>query len=231
MREEILRQSYLLGDFVGIVQSMEDAVEGAVPKGNHWGEHLLPLFTANMDSSMQLTAKIITHLPHTLTIKNGKEVSIQDLKVKLEALDIDILKKEIDEEEYVKGYKSWFGERISETTEQMEGSPNQCYNLGVFMANLQTMEEAISVHQGDFSGSKIEDILLLLETNFESTMQIVDKVLARLPETIVFQGRDLSIKQLIQARSRLDFQTLSSMPLDHDQFQRGYHFQRKEFLT
>lgn len=259
MNENKSHHSFLLGDFVGMIQTMEEAVPGAQAKGDQWGQHLLPLFIANMGSSIQLACRIITNLQGSVEV-NGKTLTMEQLKEKMEELDIEILENGIDEEKYTEGYHLWYGEKQvvtpeSEKMETVQASPSNgldnlnevtkskeeskvptaptspSYSLGVFMANLQGLEEEILDQGGDLAGHKIEDLLLLLETNFDSTMQIVDKVLVMLPETIVFKGHETSIEQLKKSRTLLNTEKLSSLTLDQQKFKAGYNYQRSEYFS
>lgn len=231
MEQERSKHSYLLGRFVGMVQAMEDAVAGVVPKGEHWGEHLLPLFTANMESSLDLFGKIISHLPSSQWIR-GREVSLEDVKQVFQRLDIGLLTEGILEKEYIRGYHQWFdGELPCESVEEegLQGGDTS-FHLGVFLANLQCMEEYIAYRGGFVPECKIENILLLLELNFDSSMQIVDKVLSTLPETVVFKGQEVSIAQLRKARWHLEEDGISGLCLDLEQVKRGFTFQKEQFL-
>lgn len=224
-------QSYLLGRFVGMVQGMEDAVAGATPKGEYWGEQLLPLFTANMASSMDLFGKIISHLPETQCIR-GREMSLEDVKQVFQRLDFDLLTEEISETDYIRGYHQWHDRDItsdSGTPTGLEGG-NTSFHLGVFLANLQCMESYISYQGGFVPACKIENILLLLELNFDSSMQIVDKVLSTLPETVVFKDKALSIAQLRSTRQILEQDGISDSSLDVEQVKKGFAFQKEQFL-
>lgn len=255
MEENLQSDSYLLGKFVGMVQGMEDAVPGAEQKGDHWGEHLLPLFTANMESSLHLASKIVGNLPRSLEV-SGKVLSVEDITRLLSSIDIEALKSNIVEEEYISGYRNWKMSDTEETAETVKASvncteenselitentmnlemnvaysTNPSYNLGVFLANLQCMEECIAEAGGDVSASRIENILLLIEMSFDSSMQIVDKILSTLPETTVFKGKEVSILQLKKARALLDVEGMSKTSLDVSEFKRGYEVQHSQYLT
>lgn len=242
MEDKLLEHSYRLGRFTGMVQAMEDALPEAVNKGEHWGEHILPLFMANIHSSLQIAGKIISHFPADLSVAEGM-VTAETIKEFLSHIDIELLDKNIDETQYKAGYLNWcplssspnLEEKNSTTleykTDLISEHHNPSFNLGVFMANLQCIEEHHISTTGKHSDMGMANMLLLLQTNFESTMQLVDTLLAKLPEMSIFKENEASIAQLQKARTLLDIEVLSSMPLDLEQFEKGFDTQVTQYLS
>lgn len=229
MNDLVLDHSFKLGSFTGMVQAMEDAVVGARPKGEQWGEHLLPLYMANIESTIQIASKIMSNLPKTAMI-NGVEVSVEEALTILKEIDIQLLEHNIHDDSFRQGYHRW-QDRDAGPVEVKDVS-NPCYNLGVFIANLQCMEEAMLLSDPTSSPTaKIEHILLLLEMNLDSTMQIVDKILASLPETVIFKGKDISIEQLLKSRKLLSQMNLRELEFRKDIFMDGYHNQLRYYLS
>lgn len=235
MRAVVLEQSYLLGRIVGLLQVLEETVGGVAARGEHWGEYLLPLFMANMESSMQLAGRLVGQLDVSEGFEfAGRRFSLDDVKIILEKLDMEVLKEEIVEGEYVRGYHHWYeevGEVLSDVDifeEVLERAGSPSYSLGIFLGNLKCMEEDIALATGLVPECRIENIMLLLEVNYESSMGIVDMILRKLPDTVVFRNRELSIEQLKKARVSLQENGMSGGILLFDEVKEGYEFQRRK---
>lgn len=234
MKEKQLEHSALLGRFVGMVQAMEDALPDAQPKSPHWGVDILPLLSANIHSTLQMFKNILTLLPEETAI-DGTIYSTPELLADLQEIDVELLRCGIDSDYYEKGYREWH-KKIKQSTFSMrcpledDISNHPSYHLGVILANLRSMEAAAIKSDAFTDTYEMDDILLLLETNLESTMQLVDKLLSTLPEHTLIKGSDLSVEQLKKSRSYLNVEEMEKNALDMSEFRRGFRTQTMEYL-
>lgn len=230
MKEKQAEHSALLGRFVGMVQAMEDALEGATPKSPQWGMEILPLFSANINSTLQIIKNILSHLPEETEI-NGTIYTTLEALADLQEIDIELLRYGVDSMYYEKGYCGW-EKKIKQSHFTMRCSKDEMvspsYHLGVLLAHLKRMEEAALNQDGVCSSYTMDELLILLDTNLESTLQLLDKVLSSLPETVVFKDSSISLSQLKQVRSYLTPEELD--PLDMSEFRRGFRAETLEAL-
>lgn len=191
--DQITNPSYLLGTFLATVQSMEEAVPNKVPKGDDWGEQIFPLFSANLESTMQMAKTIVASLPPSVTIKEGQTITLDDLQNIVNRIDFAALQNgNIHKEDFIRGY------HMDKTEDYVAKPSNHSFNLGVFMASLYCMEQGSLSHQ-DVNPNQGEDIFLMLNLNFENTMQMAEKVISTLPQTATFHGKEITIGDMKSA--------------------------------
>lgn len=174
---------------------------------------------------------ILNHLPQETQI-NGTIYTTLEALADLQEIDIELLRHDVDSAYYEKGYRDW-EKKIRQSHFTMRCSMDELvspsYHLGVILAHLKPMEETALQQDGAHQSYTMDELLLLLETNLESTLQLVDKVLSSLPETVIFKDSNISLSQLKQIRSYLTPAELD--PLDMSEFRRGFRAQTLESLV
>lgn len=209
---------YLLGQFTAMVQAMEEANNPTHPqKGDNWGEQVLPLYTANVTGTLEFVGKIISELPPTIHLPQ-RDCTLTQLKELFDQINVAELEEHLDTALFLKGYKDWINHTVAVPSDDS-------FNLGAFMGVLQNMEHAAHPKQDSKAYDTAEDIFLLFNMNFDSTMQIAQKVISTLPETALMKGKEFSIQQVKEAYNLLDMNYLAQNPLDKDQFVSGYNSQ------
>lgn len=223
--EHLQNSSYLLGKFVGITQSIETLLlENAPSKGDDWGEQLLPLLQANLVATMEMGANVLSKIPESTTFPDGRVITLTDLQKMLQEVNVDDLTENgIETAAYLHGYSSWRGGKGSDPSDHS-------YNLGVFMAILTGMELAAREESTHAVVDEADDIFLLLQVNFDATMDLAKKIVATLPQTAVFQGRTLHIEEIAEAYGVLELEKLALQPLDKTRFELGFANEMKHHL-
>lgn len=208
--------SYMLGKFVAMVQTMDESVPNHKPKGDDWGEQLLPLFYANLDSTMEMIGRVLRNTPSSVVTLRGEKLSQSQLQKLMESINFQSLRLDgVAKKGYLSGYLAWRGEN--------ERTPSDhSFNLGVFMAVLTCMETASKTKSATLIVNELEDIFLLLQVNFNNTLTLAEKILATLPATAAFMGKEISVDEVIQAYRVLDLPHFQEHPLDFASFQTGF---------
>lgn len=209
-------ESYKLGRFVAMIQTLDEAYRNHEPKGDDWAEQILPLFHANFESTMQISGNILEVAPEEAETVTGKIVRKSDVKELGQGINLQELCTEgIVTEEYLRGYHAFH------KGEPMVNSDHS-FNLGAFMATVTCMELAVNQMSSMGIVEKGEDVLLFLEVNFHSTMDLVKKIVQTLPHTATFQDKEITLEEVVEAYTVLDVEHFSEHPLSKERFLAGY---------
>ncbi len=219
-------KNYMLGQFVYLVQAMEETQPNVPQKGTGWGEQILTLLTANLESTLQMMVKIISGLPDSVTIASGETISHGDLHHLVLEIDFSSMSSEdIVREDFLDGYEHPFGEEVVE-----EEKNSQSYYLGVFMGTLFCLEQAVSsipLEQGRDHG---EDSFLLVNINFNTAMQMAEKTISSLPQTAELNGKSIALADLEKAYLPLEKETLGTATLSQEEFVYGFDQVLKKYF-
>lgn len=211
--------SYLLGQFVAMLQIMEESYQEHKQKGDDWGEQLLPLFHANFESTMSIGGKMMQMMPESVILPNGATFTLTEIIEQVQQIDLNYLEETgVETESYLQGYRNW---RQGDAPVASDHS----YNLGVFMATVTCMELAANEMSSFGIVEKPEDILLVLQVNFDSTMELVKQILTTLPKSATFNEKSISISEVVHAYSVLDLEHLAENPLNKELFLQGFQEQ------
>ncbi len=226
MGNPVHHSSFVLGKFVYQVQAMEEAIPHQRKKGADWGEQVLTLFSANLESTLQMIEKIIGDLPESLTLPSGDLVSKGDLHGLL--TEIDFLQLEslgIEKDVFLEGYHHPFSTEEPVEEEKIfvpEEEQSQSYYLGVFMGTLFCLEKAVAPQSLEPERDYGEDNFLLVEINLHTAMQLAQKTIATLPQVAEFRGKPITLKQLEEASAMLQQERLFGESLLKKEFLRGF---------
>lgn len=226
MGNTVQHSSFVLGKFVYQVQAMEEAMPPHGKKGADWGEQVLTLFSANLESTLQMMEKIIGDLPESLTLLSGDVVSKGELHGLLSEIDfVQLVKEGILREAFLEGYKHPFS--VEEPVEEEEvflpeEAQSQSYYLGVFMGTLFCLEKAVSHQSLEPERNHGEDNFLLVQINLHTVMQLAQKTIVTLPQEAEFYGKPITMKQLELASAMLQQEQLLGETLLQKDFLRGF---------
>ncbi len=209
--------SYLLGTFVAMSQKMQEVDSATPARGQDWGEQVLPLFQANLDSTLQISEKALGSLPETAVLPCGRIIEKKDIVETFQKIDLGKLRGGcIQETEYLAGYHRW-----QDGTE--DRSPSE--QLGRFLALVHFLEQ---VYLGDSHASfqhPGEDLYLMLEINFNSTLEIGKKVIQTLQTSQPATACALGLQDLKEAYEAVDFTAFAQEPLEKQDFLLGFQRQ------
>lgn len=212
-------QSHLLGQFVAMVQAVEENHQEGTPKGAGWGTQIFQLLQANLPCTMELLGRILATLPDTTQLNNGKMINLAEIYEIISKLDVPHLTLGgLNAQEFQQGYFHY-------SNETMDLSSDHSYNMGIFMAKVTCMEMCANDMSRLGIVEKAEDIITFLEVNFQTTLDLVIKIITSLPDQAVYNGKELTKHQLIQAYSLLDLDYLRVNGLVNQRFTQGYEGQ------
>lgn len=226
--------SYLFGTFCAIVQQVEElALPNMEKRGTNWAEDALLLYRTNPTSTMQLMAELMKKFPEKL-YEDDKIYVVDDLIQLYKQLDVEkILGTEIDRHEFIAGYQS----KISDFADDSEENPQEImallndevaelsFLLGLLIAKMQYMEEASEEDLAPRGDQFLEDIIVLLETNVDSYLQIVVSVIGRMPDSCMIGRVFLTSKEMQELFLYLGLERLKSVKVDQENFRKGYRKQ------
>lgn len=235
--------SYLLGHLVSMVQKMENAQMENSISNSPWGEEMLLLFQANLESTMSILVKTIQNLPETVRTPQGVALQRSHIELSLKSIDFNFF----DQNPLCPlGYQACFaGKSLEEWQKSNENAgqtpppppPAQVAKvnsdipqekdqhsryLGEFMAYFHCMERGkgiIPPYEGQNQG---EDSYLLFEMNFQNAWRLVQTGIPILPESVQFRGQELTMDQLKEAFQRLNHDKLTAGTLHKEGFLQGY---------
>ncbi|MFI3254657.1 MAG: hypothetical protein R3Y63_10020 [Eubacteriales bacterium] len=211
-------KSFLLGQFVFLVQAMEESLVSSPDKGENWGEQVLLLFKANLESTLQMMEKIISNFPESVAISSERIVSRGDLHKLVTKIDFSTMNsQDVLEEAFLQGYQNPFGMK-----EEEEEKTSQSYYLGVFMGTLFCFEKAISPLPLEDGRNHGEDSFLLVNINFNTAMQMAEKTISTLPPTAELNGKGITLEDLQRAYRPLDKKSLANTVLEQEDFVFGF---------
>ncbi len=213
--------SYLLGVVLEEIQRMEEATGKS--RSADWGQQMLPLFQANLESTMQMVLSACGSFPPSTTTPDGRTLTLVQVEAQVKALDFGKIQGgNINEEDYLAGYRRQEAPAESWTT----GSHS--FNLGVFMGHLHCLEQGAghtSAH------TTAEDNFLMLNLNFSTTWQMVVKSIGNLPKSVSLQDQTITLEELKVAYDALDLDILAEATLCSEDFTKGYQMVLDRYHT
>lgn len=103
------------------------------------------------------------------------------------------------------------------------------YLCGSFLAMAQMVEELVLPTMETRGTNWGDDILLLFQTNPESTMQLVTELLKKFPEKLHENNNIYQLDDLIQIYKRIDMANIANVVVDKDDFIAGYRSKIYDF--
>lgn len=207
--------SYQLGQVLELLQVMEETLPQSKPKGKEWADQLLPLFQANLESTLQMVLKACSTLPPKVTVSDGRECTLSQVETLVKSIDFaKIQGGNINDEDYLSGYHGDPAPPQSWTT------ASHSFTLGVFMGQLHCMEQASSTSSD--SATPAEDAYLMLNLNFSTTLQMIMKTIGTLPKTTQYHGKEITLEELKVAYDALDMDILTQSSLSKEEFEQGF---------
>lgn len=235
MRKTMSKQkntsSYLLGKFVFYVQSMEETMPNVSPKGSDWGAQILPLFLANLDSTLQMMEKNLSTLPQSATLATGETLTRGDLQEIVNQIDFKILSDgQLEGDFFLKGYENQ-PLTPEKPAEPAVNEDSQSHLLGVFLGTLFALEKATTATPILPQRNHGEDSFLLFQINFNTALELTEKSISALPQTEEVYGKGVSISALKQAYQPLNKEILSTTPLVQGEFVHGFQQVLDKYLS
>lgn len=238
--------SYRFGSFCGSVQQVEQMLLPNMEKrGVEWAENALLLYKTNPASTMQLISDIIRRFPEKL-YENNKIYLVNDLIRIYQELDMEKVESmDIDSKEFIAGFQSKicdfteeFPEKLVEkpletppvTATSLKGEREENTNsevelsflLGILIAKLQFVEEVSDANMEKRGVTFVEDILILLNTNVESCLQILVGVLSRLPAFCMVGPIFVTSREIQDLFQYLSIDKLKHLTVQKEALLKGY---------
>lgn len=199
--QEMNHMSYKSGVFCARLQRVAElAIPDYHKKGEQWAEDLLLLFEINLDSTIHLLEGVMEKCPTTLNVGNGQSMISELTGLYQEVLPYLQSKEPMDKELFRHGFRA----DIYEEGEVISPSPvRNVYEtldfstlLGILTARIQFMDELNNQFSHPKGFGFVEDVYLLSNNNFEGCTQFIQGMMAKLPQSVEFNGMILTLSDI-----------------------------------
>lgn len=233
MNPDNTNPSYLFGVFCASLQQMQEVAHPEFEKkGINWASDALVLFRTNPMSTLQLIEENLRKFPREIT-ENNVVYLVSDLIQLYQRVDFEnFTQAEVDEEQFVLGYRS----KIFDTVAEEEGIPlvqeednpqefrdNPNFLLGMLIAKVQFMDEGTDKNVEKKGDHFVEDVFSLFSVNMESTLQLMDIIIKKLPESSTIGHTTITLQEIILLYGFLGRENLLSLKLEQNLIFKGYH--------
>ncbi len=240
MNYESANSSYLFGIFCAMLQQMSEVSKTNFEKhGFDWASDALILFRTNPESTLQLIDETLRKLPEEMS-KNNSVYLLSDLIQLYQHLDFEnFIQKEVNEEQFILGYRSKIFDveeepvaEIPDTVELLQQhAEDPSLLLGILVAKVQFMDEGTDKNVERKGENFIEDVFSLLSVNAESTLQLIDIIIKKLPPYADINGAIITLQEVLLLYGFLGKKNLLQLEFDKKLMYLGYQHELRRLLN
>lgn len=231
MNYESADTSYLFGIFCAMLQQMSQVSQPDYDKrGFDWASDAILLFRTNPESTLQLIDETLRKLPEEMTKNNGVYL-LSDLIQLYQHLDFqNFIKSDVNEEQFILGYRSKIFDVEDKTpVEQLDTmevlekyADDPSFLFGILVAKVQFMDEGSDKSVERKGDNFIESVFSLLAVNAESTIQLIDIIIKKLPPYAEISGVIITLQEILLLYGFLGKKKLLELEFDQKLTYMGY---------
>lgn len=234
--KELENPSFLLGTLCATLQHMEKlAFPDHEDKGTHWSDDALLMFRINPGSTIQLMGEILKKFPDKLYEDNTVYLVSDAIQLYQKIGINQFLELPVEEDEFHRGYKSKIFDYYDELEVPEEDPPQgllpTCeaeelnFLIGSMAAKVQYLQEAGDPKAPQKGPKFVEDLYLLIHTNIDGSLRILEHMLSELPETAIIGGFFVTAQEVKTQYLYMGRERLKTLELNMDFVRKGYELQ------
>lgn len=243
-QDKMNHMCYKSGCFCGKLQRLAElAIPDYHKKGAQWAEDLLLLLEFNPESTIHLLEGVLDQCPPVVDSSSGANLTEELTSLSREVLPYLETKETMEKDLFRQGFADELGEMPEEVPVNLppqveikveETPPPQVAEkvetpfsvlLGVLSAKVQFMDEFNQRFSHPKGLGFIEDVYLFSNNNYDGCCQIIHSIIERLPQSVTFNGVQLTLSDIHHMEAQLSRQRFEGDGLDRQLLRESYHNQ------